>query len=507
MTHSGFATTKGGYGGKVARVTNLNDGGDGSLRAALDGATGPTIIVPEISGELCPSSTLYLRNPYVSLEFQCAPSPGFTIRGVSFRIQAGNVKARHFRTRVGDRGIPGTQDGVWIEKGEGNVWFDRSSFAWSIDENISVGGGLDACTISNSIIAEALSKSLNTKGEHSKGSLLNVRSKRSVCHGNLYAHNRERNPQVSHSTSFVVMNCVNYNPGSAKGAIYVSATGTVSEPTPGTVIGSIVANVHIPGKNSPVMKPIWLRVGTATGTKIYCDDWSQVQHDCTSLMQVNAPPIWPAGLVALPRDEVLAAVLSNAGARAADRDAVDKRIVQDVRAGTGYIINSPNDVGGWPVLAVNKRPLQLPTDPYGLQRFLDDMAVQVEGGAPSEPSIEELQQRIAALEAELAVSEAKGRSMVAVVGRAEDELDVAARHLAAGQAALAEITTAGGTVRAQLRLTGTHGAPDRVVDLVQTSHGLELRAAPVSQGHGCPDHADAPDPECADCREMEAGDG
>lgn len=44
---------------------------------------------------------------------------------------------------------------------------------------------------------------------------------------------------------------------------------------------------------------------------------------------------------------------------------VDKRYVNDVINGTGSIINSQFDVGGWPKLAQNTRILNLPINPNG----------------------------------------------------------------------------------------------------------------------------------------------
>ena len=81
-------------------------------------------------------------------------------------------------------------------------------------------------------------------------------------------------------------------------------------------------------------------------------------------------------------------MLANVGARPADRDSVDQRIIDDVRNGTGAIIDSPGDVGGWPALAENSRELDLPTNPNGdddgdeytnLEEWLHEMAAEVEG--------------------------------------------------------------------------------------------------------------------------------
>jgi hypothetical protein len=43
-------------------------------------------------------------------------------------------------------------------------------------------------------------------------------------------------------------------------------------------------------------------------------------------------------------------VLTNAGARLPCLDAVDRRVLNDVRNGTGRIVNTPSEVGGWPDL-------------------------------------------------------------------------------------------------------------------------------------------------------------
>ena len=62
----------------------------------------------------------------------------------------------------------------------------------------------------------------------------------------------------------------------------------------------------------------------------------------------DSHPTWPAGLRGLPASEVKEYVLANAGARPWDRDAVDCRIIQQVRDGKGKIPDSEQDVGSYP---------------------------------------------------------------------------------------------------------------------------------------------------------------
>jgi hypothetical protein len=95
-------------------------------------------------------------------------------------------------------------------------------------------------------------------------------------------------------------------------------------------------------------------------------------------------------------------VLRYSGARPADRDSADRRIIDQVRAGTGRIINcvAPNGTtrcsrngGGWPALAENRRALTLPSNPNGvtasgytnLELWLHTMSAQVEGRTSRRP--------------------------------------------------------------------------------------------------------------------------
>lgn len=69
----------------------------------------------------------------------------------------------------------------------------------------------------------------------------------------------------------------------------------------------------------------------------------------------DSPPTWPAGLRSLRASEVKEYVLTNAGARPWDRDAVDRRIIQQVRDGKGKIPDSEQEVGGYPNLPQTHR--------------------------------------------------------------------------------------------------------------------------------------------------------
>ena len=94
----GFGTdTIAGRGGRVIRVTNLDDGGPGSLRAAMR-SNGPRCIVFEVAGIIHLAESLFVAEPFLSVYGQTAPWPGITIRGGTVRIQAHDVLLQHLTT-------------------------------------------------------------------------------------------------------------------------------------------------------------------------------------------------------------------------------------------------------------------------------------------------------------------------------------------------------------------------------------------------------------------------
>jgi hypothetical protein len=99
------ATTPGGRGGRVLRVTTLADSGPGSLRAALE-TRGPRIVVFAVSGVIDDERPLCIEEPFVTVAGQTAPGDGITLAGEELRIQAHDVVLRHLRVRTGDARTP-----------------------------------------------------------------------------------------------------------------------------------------------------------------------------------------------------------------------------------------------------------------------------------------------------------------------------------------------------------------------------------------------------------------
>lgn len=411
-------TTPAGRGGTVMRVTNLNGDGAGSLKACVD-ATGPRVCVFEVSGTIRLAGDLVLRNPNITIAGQTAPSPGIMLRGSGLLVRTSDVLVQHLKVRPGDD--PGgeppiNRDGLKIsgppEAPIKNVVIDHCSFSWSIDELASAWSSWDNVSIINSIFAEPLHQSLHPEGAHGYGVIFGPVSGNITFANNLISGAKSRNP-LSNSTRTAIVNNVIYN-WTNKG-IELQSHGAVTT-------NSIVGNVLIKGPLTGSEAPILVRADTTkppAGSKVFvtdnlaegvtADPWSIV---ATSFGTMNlasykaaSPVVWPAGFTTKPTSDnvVLNHVLKFSGARPAERDSVDTRIVQNVRNRTGSTINcvAPNgttrcnaNAGGWPAMAENTRALTLPADPNtvtasgytNLELWLQDMAADAEGRARKAPA-------------------------------------------------------------------------------------------------------------------------
>lgn len=105
----------GGRGGRIIEVTNLNNSGEGSLRAAL-AETGTRTIIFKVSGTIECTSYLQIKhgNGNVTIAGQTAPGDGIAIKGAELRIMASNVIVRHLRIRPGEETTGSNEDGLRV---------------------------------------------------------------------------------------------------------------------------------------------------------------------------------------------------------------------------------------------------------------------------------------------------------------------------------------------------------------------------------------------------------
>lgn len=165
------AKSTGGRGGKLIYVTNTNDAGNGSLRAACE-ASGARIVVFKVSGLISLKSRINISNPFITIAGQTAPGDGICLRGGQLSVNTHDVIIRYIRSRAGDNsdydsGInPDNRDCFEIQNESSppyNVIFDHCSATWGIDETMSTWYPCKDITIQWCLIGEALHNSLHTK--------------------------------------------------------------------------------------------------------------------------------------------------------------------------------------------------------------------------------------------------------------------------------------------------------------------------------------------------------
>ncbi len=384
------ADTPAGRGGRIIRVTNLNAAGPGSLREALE-AKGPRIVVFEAAGVIdLGRSNLSITEPFITIAGQTAPSPGITIIRGGLRISTHDVRMQHIRVRPGDAGQPkksGWEPEVTTSGPEAyNIVVDHCSFSWAVDENMSVSGPRyngpqgtsHRVTLSHNIIAEGLRDSSHTKGPHSMGTLVHDNCTNIAVIGNLYAHNNHRNPYFKAFTTGVIVNNLVYNPGSRAIAVDWNASEWEGKGvTPQNTRVAVVGNVLIHGVDTRKDVPFVGRKGD-----VYLED--NIALDAGGrpaamtggeINLLKEKPVWPEGLVALRASEVEKHVTAHAGARPKDRDEVDSRIVREFRERQGRIIDSQEQVGGYPTPAPVYRKLSIPAN---VEAWLDRLARELE---------------------------------------------------------------------------------------------------------------------------------
>ena len=185
--HGRYVT--GGRGGKIVHVTNLNNSGTGSLRAAVSG-NDKKIIVFDVSGIIALSAELIIGDN-TTIAGQTAPNPGITVRYFTMRPGNNNI-IRFIRFRRGEeKNVNDGADATW-QRNKSNIIFDHCSFSWSIDEIASFYDNR-SFTMQWCTLGEALANPGHTKGEHSYGGIWG--GKGASFHHNFLCHMQNRAPR------------------------------------------------------------------------------------------------------------------------------------------------------------------------------------------------------------------------------------------------------------------------------------------------------------------------
>jgi hypothetical protein len=366
----------GGRGGKVIEVTNLNDDGLGSFRAACM-AEGPRTVVFRVSGTIPLESKFKITRPYLTIAGQTAPGDGICIKNYQVTFDTHDLIIRYLRFRPGDEKGK-EQDGFG---GQGDhIIVDHCTASWGIDETFSINKASNL-TVQWCLVSESLTQSLHKKGAHGYGGLWGGPG--GSWHHNILAHHTSRNPRASGNAESGLMdyrNNVIYNWG------FNSAYG--GELWPRNWINNYYKSG--PATSPKVRRRIFLQKDPrgkmyAAGNFVWgypaisADNWQggmdfAPDGEATeATLRVNQPFV-VAPVNTQPAETAYELVLAQAGC-SLFRDSVDRRVIEEIRTGTAKfgetyggggkgIIDSQTAVGGWPEL--RSQPAPTDTDHDGM---------------------------------------------------------------------------------------------------------------------------------------------
>lgn len=390
----GFGSmTRGGRGGKVIAVTNLNDSGPGSLREACE-TEGARIVVFKVSGTITLESALKISNPYITIAGQTAPGDGICIRKYPISIRASEVIIRYLRVRLGNE-AEDDADAI-SSRYQKNIIIDHVSASWSVDETVSIYH-CENITVQWCLISESMYNAGHVKGTHGFGGIWG--SNYSTYHHNLLAHHSSRNPRFASGCGYTdFRNNVVYNWGYNSGYggekqqqgsekfnfTIVNMVANYYKPGPATAPGKVTHRIVSPSSRSEGdgFGKWYVADNVVDGNAaITADNWSggvQPQHGDTYIAVLKLDEPWASmPIKGQTAKEAYDSVLDHVGASLPTRDIVDARIVDETRGGYATyegatyetkkrvsnpskncgIIDTQADVGGWPELKSLPAPL------------------------------------------------------------------------------------------------------------------------------------------------------
>lgn len=383
----------GGRGGPVLYVTRLDDDDqEGSLRWAVTRKY-PRTILFRVSGVIRLRKRLNITGGDVTIAGQSAPGDGICIAGFGVAVRADNVVLRYLRFRMGDEmGAAAHDEDALGGRYCRNVLIDHCSISWSTDECASFYAN-ENFTMQWCILSESLRRSLHDKGSHGYGGIWG--GKNASFHHNLLASHDSRNPRFDHPLLYLpnvalddfrgvvdFRNNVIYNWGSnntygGEGGRF-NMVANYYKPGPATPDKGTAAFITAYGRTSDLHNKeervyyespyptLYMSGNVMEGNRaISRSNYDGVRYARTggekgelldSPMPVNG--LAEGHTTTHDAKRACALVLAWAGASHV-RDAVDERIVRDVRTGTatvtdggngstGGFVDTQRAVGGWP---------------------------------------------------------------------------------------------------------------------------------------------------------------
>lgn len=382
---------RGGRGGKVVAVTNLNDSGPGSFREAVTNDIGPRTIVFNTSGIIQLQSRLVLSQPYVTVAGQTAPGKGICIRSAPFGVTGNDAVVQNIRVRLG--GGP-TYDGMGLTGADHSI-IDHCSISWTIDESFSSRSGKNI-TLQRTLISEALNAAghQNYPAGTEHGYAATIGGDIGSFHHNLLAHCYGRNWSLgggldgngAYAGKMDITNNVVYNWG-----------GRTTDG--GTKEVNFVNNYYKPGAGSKIFVAFnQQNEGVGTGMQQcyfngnvmpgYFDESNQTAGRKASGNTVSYDnfvnaPFFPSYVTTQSAKNAYKIVLSDVGCVQPEFDEHDQRIISETLNGTysirGSVTNKPGfpdneaDVGGYEDYPAINRDTDWDTDQDGLPNWWENL--------------------------------------------------------------------------------------------------------------------------------------
>ena len=387
--------SKGGRGGKVVEVTNLNDSGAGSLRAAIE-MTGARTIVFNVSGVIALKSKLLitgtLGNSVVTVAGQTAPGKGIAIRNFAFGMTGGaDVIIRFIRLKVGGYSMT-AMDGMGMASAD-NTIYDHCSISWTIDEAFSSRSAHNI-TLQRTLISECLNDSYHYDdstpdhtGTQPHGFAASISGNIGSFHHNLLAHCAGRNWSLAGG---LVHGTLNYD-----GAVDIRNNVVYNWQYRTTDGGAhqvnFVNNYYKPGPATTFFYALNAQNDGFMGGQYYYfvgnvmpghfDESSQDKgREATGQARDYNPwvttPFFTQNVTTQSAGDAYTNVLANVGANVPVLDDHDKRVIQETRDGTTKykgsktglpgLPDTENDVGGYEAYPTMMRAADWDTDHDGI---------------------------------------------------------------------------------------------------------------------------------------------
>jgi pectate lyase len=310
-----------------------------------------------VSGNIELTAKIDIQNPYITIDGSTAPNGGICLKGYGMQLNTTNVIIRHLRIRPGTNASPDSNDSIDMTPNCQRILIDHCSISWAQDENMSIYA--QDVTIQWCIISEGLDVSGHSETHHSMGAFTTGQANRVSWHHNLFIHNTDRNPTLAAGVNDCINNVL-YNGGSSASAtpqdwnVYINFIKCWQKSGADTTYAINDASIRLIQNQQPeIMQayvegnigPLRLNDTLPQNNCVYAVEQQYLVAE--RFAYTGSHPVTETSAT-----DAKTAVLAGAGATLPKRDAVDTRVVADVDAATGAIIDSPNDVGGWPDLTV-----------------------------------------------------------------------------------------------------------------------------------------------------------